>query len=200
MPSIKRGADSALTLRDMPLRRRGSEQPRSLPRMTAATAPILMHIRRSTWSSGHGADRWLCNIRRHRSASPAGQPRTVVPGCAVCLHDRPSGWLRVCRSNLHQREQIRSFCKDKKGFSSISRTSNRTTPTGRASVDKFADDNCDYDSDGNGSRDRNWAQEWQNTHPGQWYSCGAAHSQPLNANRKAYAAWCLWARLAGWGG
>ena len=31
-----------------------------------------------------------------------------------------------------------------------------------------------------------------------WYSCSSAHSQPLNANRKAYAAWWLWARLAGW--
>jgi hypothetical protein len=28
----------------------------------------------------------------------------------------------------------------------------------------------------------------------------AAHTQPLNANLKAYAAWHLWARLAGWTG
>ncbi len=33
-----------------------------------------------------------------------------------------------------------------------------------------------------------------------WYSCSSAHSQPLNANRKAYAAWWLWARIAGWDG
>jgi hypothetical protein len=31
-----------------------------------------------------------------------------------------------------------------------------------------------------------------------WYNCDSAHSQPLNANRKAYAAWWLWCRLAGW--
>ena len=31
-----------------------------------------------------------------------------------------------------------------------------------------------------------------------WYTCSSAHSQPLNANRKAYAAWYLWACLAGW--
>ena len=31
-------------------------------------------------------------------------------------------------------------------------------------------------------------------------TCGAAHSQPLNGNLKAYAAWWLWARLAGWTG
>ena len=31
-----------------------------------------------------------------------------------------------------------------------------------------------------------------------WYNCYSAHSQPLNANRKAFAAWWLWATLAGW--
>jgi PKD repeat protein len=56
-----------------------------------------------------------------------------------------------------------------------------------------ADDGCNY----NGG---NWATAWQNAHPGEWYSCGAAHTQPLNANMKAYAAWNLWARLAGWNG
>jgi hypothetical protein len=62
----------------------------------------------------------------------------------------------------------------------------------------MCNDNCDYDSDGNGSQDRNWALDWQSTHPENtdWYACGSAHSQPLNANRKAYAAWWLWARLA----
>jgi len=66
----------------------------------------------------------------------------------------------------------------------------------------FANDNCDYDSDNNGSLDRNWALVWQGTHAENvdWYNCYPAHSQALNGNRKAYAAWWLWARLAGWGG
>jgi len=69
-------------------------------------------------------------------------------------------------------------------------------------MELFANDNCDYDSDGNGSLDRNWATEWQATHTQNldWYDCSAAHSQALNGNRKAYAAWYLWARLAGWSG
>jgi len=66
--------------------------------------------------------------------------------------------------------------------------------------DKLVNDNCDYDSSGDGSLDGNWAIEWQGSHTENidWYSCNSAHSQPLNANRKAYAAWWLWARLAGW--
>ena len=66
--------------------------------------------------------------------------------------------------------------------------------------DKAVTDNCDYDSDGNGTRDRNWAIDWQNAHTqdADWYACTCAHSQALNCNQKAYAAWWLWARLAGW--
>jgi hypothetical protein len=102
---------------------------------------------------------------------------------------------------LHKRnEQIRTFC----------RTYNKTLydfadvesydPDGVYFGGKRPNDNCDYDSDNNGSFDKNWAQEWQTAHPGQWYQCGSAHSQPLNANMKAYAAWWLWARIAGWPG
>jgi hypothetical protein len=44
--------------------------------------------------------------------------------------------------------------------------------------------------------------DWQNDHTEgmDWYDCSSAHSVELNANRKAYAAWWLWARLAGWEG
>ena len=61
---------------------------------------------------------------------------------------------------------------------------------------------CDYDSDGDGNPDRNWATAWQNSHTENvdWYNCSPAHSQALNGNLKAYAAWWLWARLAGWPG
>jgi hypothetical protein len=50
--------------------------------------------------------------------------------------------------------------------------------------------------------DRNWALEWQDAHPGDWYECYLlnAHTQHLNHNLKAYTFWWLMARLAGWDG
>lgn len=64
-------------------------------------------------------------------------------------------------------------------------------------MELMANDNCDYVLNG---QSRNWATEWQNSHVQNtdWYNCGAAHSQALNANRKAYAIWWLFARIAGW--
>ena len=103
--------------------------------------------------------------------------------------------------NLHIRnEQIRAYCRtyDKilYDFADIE----TYDPDGTYFGDRIPNDGCYYDTNGDLSRDGNWAIEWQNSHPSEWYDCVAAHSQPLNANLKAYAAWYLWARLAGWSG
>jgi hypothetical protein len=105
--------------------------------------------------------------------------------------------------NVHLRnEQIRSYCR-KNGkilydFADIE----SYNPDGLYFGDRIPDDACDYDSNRDGVRDANWALTWQASHieGTDWYSCSAAHSQPLNANLKAYAAWWMWARLAGWSG
>lgn len=95
---------------------------------------------------------------------------------------------------LHKNnQQIRQFCEanDKVLFDFYDIEC--YDPDGRYYGDKYVTDNCSYDGG-------NWAQDWQNSHQQgvDWYNCGAAHSEPLNANQKAYAIWWLWARLAGW--
>ena len=70
----------------------------------------------------------------------------------------------------------------------------------------MADDNCDYDSDANGSRDKNWAATWVAANPTTRLAslasaCGScAHSQQLNCVLKGTAFWWLLARMAGWPG
>lgn len=103
--------------------------------------------------------------------------------------------------NLHLRnEQIRIFCRENHKVLYDFADIETYDPDGTYFGDRIPNDNCDYDSDGNGSRDANWAVQWQDAHAGEWYDCSSAHSRPLNANRKAYAAWWLWARIAGWEG
>jgi len=105
--------------------------------------------------------------------------------------------------NLHLRnEQIRDFCRKNKKILYDFADIECYNPDGTYFGDKKPNDACEYDTNGDGSRDGNWATEWQSTHTQgvDWFNCSAAHSQPVNANQKAYAAWWLWARLAGWNG
>ncbi len=98
--------------------------------------------------------------------------------------------------NLHQRnQQIRQYCIDNKKILYDFADIESYDPDGKYFGDKNVRDNCSYTGG-------NWATEWQNTHTEgvDWYKCSSAHSQPLNANLKAYAAWWLWARIAGWDG
>jgi hypothetical protein len=105
--------------------------------------------------------------------------------------------------NLHLRnEQIRNYCKTNKKILYDFEDIESYNPDGTYFGDKKPNDNCDYDSDGNGSLDANWATQWQNSHTKNtdWYSCSPAHTQDVNGNIKAYAAWWLFARLGGWDG
>lgn len=105
--------------------------------------------------------------------------------------------------NLHLRnEQIREYCRQNDKILYDFADIETYDPDGNYYGDKIPNDACEYDSDGDGRRESNWAIEWQNSHTEgeDWYNCSAAHTQPLNANMKAYAAWWLWARLAGWEG
>ncbi|HHO77265.1 MAG TPA: hypothetical protein ENN05_12675 [Deltaproteobacteria bacterium] len=105
--------------------------------------------------------------------------------------------------NLYLRnEQIREYCRENDKILYDFADIETYDPDGTYFGDRIPDDACAYDTDNDGIRDGNWAIEWQESHAQgeDWYSCSSAHSQPLNANLKAYAAWWLWARIAGWEG
>ena len=98
--------------------------------------------------------------------------------------------------NLHLRnQQMRDYCEDNDKILFDFEDIESYDPDGKYFGDKNVTDSCGYSGG-------NWAVEWQNSHTEgvDWYECSSAHSEPLNANLKAYAAWWLWARLAGWDG
>ena len=100
--------------------------------------------------------------------------------------------------NLNIRnEQIRKYCRENNKILYDFADIESYDPDANYYLDKGADDGCNYNGGLN-----NWALDWQNSHRKgvDWYECSSAHSEPLNANQKAYAAWWLWARLIGWEG
>ena len=98
--------------------------------------------------------------------------------------------------NLHLRnQQVRDYCEAHNKILFDFEDIESYDPDGKYFGDKNVTDSCGYSGG-------NWAIEWQNSHTEgiDWYECSSAHSEPLNANLKAYGAWWLWARLAGWDG
>lgn len=104
------------------------------------------------------------------------------------------------QGNLNQRnEQIRTYCSENNKFLYDFADIESYDPDGDTNyMLLYANDACNYDSDSDGTRDANWAEQWRETHIEgiDWYNCGSAHSDALNANQKAYAAWKLWVTIA----
>jgi hypothetical protein len=102
----------------------------------------------------------------------------------------------------YSNEQIRKYCKDNNKILYDFADIESYNPDGVDFRIKGSNDELWYDPDGSipYSRTNNWGTEWQAAHTQdeEWYMCYPAHTEAINGNMKAYAAWWLWARLAGW--
>lgn len=123
--------------------------------------------------------------------------------------------------NVHRRNNmIRNYCAANNKILYDFEDIESYNPDGVYYGDRYATDSCNYDYNNNGrteeqlitwelpftpiNGDRSWALDWQNSHTQNvdWYktSVQPQHTHYLNANLKAYAAWWMWARIAGWDG
>ncbi|MBN1497552.1 MAG: hypothetical protein JXA07_12320 [Spirochaetes bacterium] len=101
-------------------------------------------------------------------------------------------------------EQIRNYCRDNGKVLFDFESIESSDPSANYFGDKLVTDTCWYDSNGDGSRDANWATEWIAVNPGSELTvlaypenCDAcAHSERLNCIMKGVAAWMLWVEIA----
>jgi hypothetical protein len=178
----------------------------------AATEEYLDHPSNSgtnviMWSwcgiGGHDIDTYISHMEYLISAYSAGgsKGRTVETEVKFIFMTGHVDGQGIGGTNNLQNEIIRTHCKANNRILFDFADIESYDPDDNYFLDKNVNDDCSYDGG-------NWATEWQTTHNGvdtepnggEWYSCSSAHSQPLNANLKAYACWYLFALLAGWDG
>ncbi len=102
--------------------------------------------------------------------------------------------------NKAANDSIRAYCRNNDKVLFDFADFDRHDPDGN--YYEFCNDNCDYYDSVGGALLGNWALEWQAVHTEgvDWYSTPGSHTYPINENQKGYAAWWMWARLAGWEG
>lgn len=133
--------------------------------------------------------------------SPMSQLETDYPGITFVYMTGHLDRTGVTGNLNLRNEQIRDYCRNNGKVLYDFADIESYDPDGQINYMLLnGDDDCGYDSDLDGTIDKNWATDWQQSHVEgvDWFDCYAAHSKPLNGNLKGYAAWWLWAKIAGW--
>ncbi len=169
---------------------------------------------------GHNGDLWWAEETRNQLDDPGNDRNVVIwSWCGGVSDNTPAGinaYLNAmnqleqdypgvvfvymtghldgtgAEGNLHQmNELIRDYCRNNGKLLYDFADIESYDPDGNFFMDRYADDNCDYDGG-------NWATEWCDAHPGSdlCWSCDCAHSQPLNCNLKGRAFWYMVAWMA----
>jgi len=148
------------------------------------------------WSwCGQVGDKYVAGTLNSEYLTPMTQLEAEYPDVTfVYMTGHVDHWDDT--NNKAANQMIRDFCIDNDKVLYDFADIESYDPDG--TYFEFPHDNSDYYASVGGPRLGNWATEWQNSHTEgiEWYDCPSAHSTALNANRKAYAAWNLWATIA----
>lgn len=147
------------------------------------------------WSwCGQVDDKYAAGTLFSEYIQPMSQLETLYPNVKfVYMTGHLDHWDDA--NNKAANDSIRRYCQREKKILYDFADIESYDPDG--TYFPYAGDDCSYYNQ-EGEYLGNWATEWRASHTENvdWYDCYAAHSDALNGNQKAYAAWRMFVEIA----